>query len=265
MDWVAPSALTIAAVLGAGAGAFLLRGRSGPIDQIDDALARVRGGEKGVRIETAAWGRNARIVNRFNAALAQIEAGSFDWDGAPAEDRAMFAALRQQLAPEDPSDTTFVAVVEVERFATLRQSIGYSLANQLLALLSRRVAETIPGVHIRAGGNVRLAADGGLIPDVILFRGRAGGKRTEYGFDGPPDLVVEILSPSNRQHDLVGKASAYALAGVPEYWIVDPVRSLLIVGKLVDGTYQRTVYAEGTVPCEALDGAEIDLGFLRSE
>jgi Uma2 family endonuclease len=128
-----------------------------------------------------------------------------------------------------------------------------------------RAAETIPGVHIRAGSNVRLAADGGLIPDIVLFRGRAGGKRTEYGFDGPPDLVVEILSPSNRQYDLVGKASAYARAGVPEYWIVDPVRSLLIAGKLVDGTYQRTVYAEGTVPCDALDGAEIDLGFLKSE
>lgn len=134
-----------------------------------------------------------------------------------------------------------------------------------LAYRFRRAAEHVPGVHIRAGSNVRLAADGGLIPDVVVFRGRAGGRRTEYGFDGPPDLVVEILSPSNRQYDLVGKASAYALAGVPEYWIVDPVRSVLITGKLVDGTYQRTVYSEGTVRCEPLDGAEIDLGFLRAE
>ena len=40
---------------------------------------------------------------------------------------------------------------------------------------------------------------------------------------GAPDIVVEILSASNRSHDQVEKANLYARAGVPEYWILDPI------------------------------------------
>ena len=41
------------------------------------------------------------------------------------------------------------------------------------------------------------------------------------GCEGPPDLVVEILSPANRRHDLEIKRELYARHGIPEYWILD--------------------------------------------
>ena len=41
------------------------------------------------------------------------------------------------------------------------------------------------------------------------------------GCVGAPDLVVEILSPSNSRKDLKDKYEIYQEAGVPEYWIVD--------------------------------------------
>ena len=39
---------------------------------------------------------------------------------------------------------------------------------------------------------------------------------------GAPDLVIEILSPSNRRYDEMKKRDLYDRTGVPEYWIVDP-------------------------------------------
>jgi Uma2 family endonuclease len=42
------------------------------------------------------------------------------------------------------------------------------------------------------------------------------------GVEGAPDLLIEILSPANRGHDLLTKRALYARAGVREYWIVDP-------------------------------------------
>jgi Uma2 family endonuclease len=60
-------------------------------------------------------------------------------------------------------------------------------------------------------------------PDILalLPGSRAIGKGR--GVEGPPDLVIEVLSPSSRGHDLLTKRALYARAGVREYWIVDPM------------------------------------------
>jgi Uma2 family endonuclease len=43
------------------------------------------------------------------------------------------------------------------------------------------------------------------------------------------DLVIEIVSESNRRHDLVTKRGEYAQAGIPEYWIVDPEEETITI------------------------------------
>lgn len=60
-------------------------------------------------------------------------------------------------------------------------------------------------------------------PDILAIlpgsRASGGGR----GVQGPPDLVIEVLSPSNCAHDLLTKRALYGRAGVREYWIVNPV------------------------------------------
>jgi Uma2 family endonuclease len=58
-----------------------------------------------------------------------------------------------------------------------------------------------------------------LWPDLVVVRRSA---KTQRGYDGAPELAVEVLSPTNRRYDEVVKRQLYAEAGCPSYWIVDP-------------------------------------------
>jgi len=58
-------------------------------------------------------------------------------------------------------------------------------------------------------------------PDVCIVCNRA--KLDKRGCDGPPDLMLEIISPSSAHRDLKIKYDLYEKAGVPEYWVVNTV------------------------------------------
>jgi Uma2 family endonuclease len=81
-------------------------------------------------------------------------------------------------------------------------------------------------------------------PDIAVVCDRA--KRHREGCRGAPDLVVEILSETNRSHDTLLKFNKYLEAGVREYWVVDPRDKMLHVHTLIkttaDNHYQTAVY-----------------------
>lgn len=85
-------------------------------------------------------------------------------------------------------------------------------------------------------------------------------KLDKRGCKGAPDMVVEILSPSTRQRDRLVKLNLYQRAGVPEYWIIDPVEKTVIVLTLLDGTYVPAAYSDhAVVPVGVLEDCQIDL------
>lgn len=64
-----------------------------------------------------------------------------------------------------------------------------------------------------------------LRPDTVVVLNANAGAIAISRLVGPPDLVVEIASPSTAAYDrdpVEGKRGAYARIGVPEYWIVEP-------------------------------------------
>ena len=83
--------------------------------------------------------------------------------------------------------------------------------------------------------------------------------------EGPPDLVVEILSRSTRSVDLVPKANLYAHGGVPEYWVADPDEPSLIVYALREGRYEPVPAEPGTARSLVLPGFVVDLGALFAD
>jgi len=57
--------------------------------------------------------------------------------------------------------------------------------------------------------------------------------------DFPPELVVEILSPSSQLKDKITKLELYQNFGVKYYLIIDPETNLIICYQLTEGTYQE--------------------------
>ena len=112
--------------------------------------------------------------------------------------------------------------------------------------------------------SVRLNADAGddtvVEPDILVV---CDEKKLEdgKGVVGAPDLIVEILSPSNVKHDTFRKFTLYQKSGVREYWIVDPEVKTLMVYLLHGGKYLASAYDESdtAVPVHILEGCTIDL------
>jgi Uma2 family endonuclease len=50
-----------------------------------------------------------------------------------------------------------------------------------------------------------------------------------FAVGNPPALAVEVASPGNTERDTVDKRLEYALAKVPEYWIINPVDGYVLV------------------------------------
>ena len=61
----------------------------------------------------------------------------------------------------------------------------------------------------------------------------------ENYINGPPDLIIEVISEGNRTHDTVVKFRHYEKYGVKEYWLVDQRDRLISVYALRDSKYER--------------------------
>jgi len=68
------------------------------------------------------------------------------------------------------------------------------------------------------------------------------------GIEGPPTLVVEILSPATTLIDRGTKRQLYARHGVPYYWIVDPEARTIEAHTLAEGSYRLGARAAGPEP-----------------
>lgn len=74
-------------------------------------------------------------------------------------------------------------------------------------------------------------------PDVLFVSAARWPQGHVAAFEGAPDLVVEVISPSRVRVDRVIKFTAYESAGVREYWIANPRTRTVEVYVLENGEY----------------------------
>ena len=68
-----------------------------------------------------------------------------------------------------------------------------------------------------------LSEDNVFQPDISFIRAERLHLAGDVYFPGPPDIAVEVISPSSRQYDTVEKKINYGRFGVREYWLIDPI------------------------------------------
>lgn len=64
-------------------------------------------------------------------------------------------------------------------------------------------------------------------PDILMIHRSREEIIKERAVVGPPDLVIEIISPNSAKRDRIMKKESYEHFGVPEYWIVDHVHQTI--------------------------------------
>jgi Uma2 family endonuclease len=105
-----------------------------------------------------------------------------------------------------------------------------------------------------------------VIPDLSVICEKSGF--TDARYVGVPNLIVEILSPSNQTHDLITKLNLYMNYGVKEYWIVNPMLNSVTVYALNDeGLYvQHDMKVEkGRITSKFLSGLCVEISEIFQE
>lgn len=117
---------------------------------------------------------------------------------------------------------------------------------------------------VRHRGHVQLGAE--------LFRPDVAGWRRERlpeGLKGRPvtirpDWICEILSPSTENVDRVDKLQSYFQAGLPHYWLADPIEKILEVYRRTELAFALVLTAKSgqTIRAEPFDAVELKVDVL---
>lgn len=83
-------------------------------------------------------------------------------------------------------------------------------------------------------------------------------KLTDKGCTGAPDWIIEVVSPGSQRMDYMIKLFKYKIAGVREYWIVDPRDNIITVYDFEHDDLQRYSFEE-RVKVGIYDGFEVEL------
>ena len=114
----------------------------------------------------------------------------------------------------------------------------HQAVSQFLFLVLYPFVRGIGGKVFYAPLRLRIREGKFRVPDLLLVTDADDPRcRNDYWLGA--DLVAEMVSPDNPDRDLIDKREDYAEAGIPEYWIANPIAGTLTVLVLSDGEYRE--------------------------
>jgi Uma2 family endonuclease len=113
---------------------------------------------------------------------------------------------------------------------------------------------------VLSGPGVTLTPGQYRIPDQVVVRIEAFDVTAE-SITSPPELVIEVASPSTERYDRNRKQSVYAGFRIPSYWIVKPSleQPALTVLELRAEGYRQVAQVTGEQPFRAIRPFPVDI------
>ncbi len=115
------------------------------------------------------------------------------------------------------------------------------ISGRILTILQNFLDRQRLGEVFAAPCDVVLSEVDVVEPDILFVAKSRQSIITEHHIQGPPDLIVEILSATTRKNDEIVKRKLYERSAVQEYWIVDPELDQVKVYRLVEDRYTQPV------------------------
>jgi Uma2 family endonuclease len=107
----------------------------------------------------------------------------------------------------------------------------------------------------------------GREPDILFVARERLARLRETYLDGPADVVVEVVSPESALRDRGAKLGEYEMAGVREYWLIDPERREARFFRLGERGWYESVPpdAEGVYRSQVVPGFWLRVDWLWQE
>jgi Uma2 family endonuclease len=180
----------------------------------------------------------------------------------PTTDRLPSGPLTYEDYVDLPNDGKRYEILDGELFVTPAPvPLHQRVSRNLLRILDRHVDGLGLGEVLYSPIDLILDTTTIAQPDLLFIRAGRDSIVSVRAVEGPPDLVVEIVSPSSRRQDRRTKAILYARFGIQHYWIVDPKARTMEVYDLAGREYRLVTKETGgsTIRPALFPGLEIDL------
>lgn len=114
----------------------------------------------------------------------------------------------------------------------------------LMILLQMFVQHHKLGLILSAPFQMKL--ENGREPDLLYVTAAHADRLHDTYLEGPADLAVEIVSPESFERDRGTKFVEYETGGVPEYWLIDPIRHQVECYQLDTNGHYTVAFSGGT-------------------
>lgn len=161
-----------------------------------------------------------------------------------------------------PNDGKTYQIIGGNLFITAAPVVYHQAISRNLAfIIWKFIKEHDMGEMFNAPIDIVFSSVNVVQPDIIYISKERLDIKKEKAIHGATDLVIEILSPTTMEIDVLFKKRLYQRFGVREYWMIDPKEKKVEVYFLEGGKYEAKgiFFQHDVVEVRMIQGLRVEL------